>query len=65
MDNEYTEVLHKLQGKNGFDKAFTSLCEAVANQVNASVQRDERVLILASDVDSIGCSTIMWYLMKH
>ena len=65
MDKQYTDVLHKLQEKNGFDKAFTCLSEAVATEINASLQKDERVLILASDVDSIGCSTIIWYLMKN
>lgn len=48
-----------------FEKNFPKLCNEIAQEINKSIEKDEKALILATDVDSIGCSTIMYYLMTH
>lgn len=32
-------------------------------EINKSIEADEKMLILATDVDSIACSSVMYYLM--
>lgn len=58
------EALQKAD-QSQFDAAFRKMAENVSNLMQKSVDKDEKVLILAGDIDSLAAAVVIYFLMKN
>ena len=65
MDELYTSVLENLKTNTKVDECFVKMSDRISEEINSSLEADEKMLILATDVDSLGCSAVMYFLMKY
>lgn len=61
MDSEFQKLY---QDPNNFDASFKKLVDRVYELIQSSVSKDEKILLLSSDLDNIGCACVVNFLMK-
>lgn len=47
-----------------FAKEYEALCSKVFEIIQLAINKDHKILFLGSDLDSLVCSVIIYYLMK-
>ena len=58
------EALSKNQEDPSFkiDEPFKAFSEKISNEIKKAIDKDQRLLIMASDIDNTGCAAIIYYL---
>jgi len=47
-----------------YDALFKKLWDKVSDIIASAISKDEKLLILSTDLDSMVCAMIIYYLMK-
>lgn len=62
LDKDYLKLYDTPEG---FDGAFKKLADEVSEMIQNALEKDEKILLLSSDLDNIGAALVIYFMMKN